>query len=182
MRHVTFYHLQTGLLNGVSLLCSDDAAVALNVPKDHAPIDHPPGAQLDHRCQRVDLSKIAAEDDARATEWKAVLDNNRLRRTTGATVEDPPAPPRTLAALRHVVDYQPPAPGADHEWNAAARRWELTAAESKRRARQALARSLESQQHGLVRRLVLDLTDADARAKLKALHDEIAGLSSQEGE
>ena len=58
MRHVTFYHGESGVLNGVSLLVSDDTAVELNekLYPGHKAIDHPPDGLFDHRTQRVDVT------------------------------------------------------------------------------------------------------------------------------
>jgi hypothetical protein len=39
MRTVSFYHRDTGLLNGSHVIASDDNAVALNTPPDHIAID-----------------------------------------------------------------------------------------------------------------------------------------------
>lgn len=39
MRSVSFYHKDTGLLNGSHLMVSNDHMVALNTPPDHLPID-----------------------------------------------------------------------------------------------------------------------------------------------
>lgn len=80
-----------------------------------------------------------------------------------------------------VVEYQPPPPSADHEWNAATKRWQLTAAAQKRHGDALQARALEGQQHSLVRRLALNPNDADARARLQALHDQITLLEDQQG-
>lgn len=57
MKHVTFYSLETGVLNGVSVLVSDDDAVKLNerLYPGHKAIEHPGGSRLDHRTQRVDI-------------------------------------------------------------------------------------------------------------------------------
>jgi len=58
-----------------------------------------------------------------------------------------------------VVDYQPPQPSADHEWNASAKRWHLSAAVSSRNqardvALAAIAR-LEASQPRAMRDFVL---------------------------
>lgn len=82
MRHVTFFHKETGLLHHVSVLVSDDAAVALNTPHDHIAIDHPPEGILDRLSQRVDVTtgEVVAyqpprpsnnhEWDERSKRWK----------------------------------------------------------------------------------------------------------------
>lgn len=66
MRHVTFYHAGTGILNGVSVLVSDDKAVELNekLYPGHKAIDHPVDGRLDHLRQRVDVSAPPDGDGA----------------------------------------------------------------------------------------------------------------------
>lgn len=56
MKRVTFYHQDTGVLNGVTLSVSEPEAIALNTPADHVAIEHPPEGDLDHLCHRIDLS------------------------------------------------------------------------------------------------------------------------------
>lgn len=72
-----------------------------------------------------------------------------------------------------VVDYQPPQPDDDHEWDDEARRWVLTAAASERIAQVAAARAkiaeLERKQARRVRELL-----AESDPQLKAIDDEIA--------
>jgi hypothetical protein len=177
VKHVTYFDPATGLLTGVSHMLSDDSAVALNTPKGFIAIEHPQGGMLDHMCQRVDLEKLKAEEDAAATAWQAVKDENRLKRTAGGDPgEDPPPPARSIASIAHVVDYQPAAPSSDHEWNITSKRWQPNAAMRQRAADALLARHLEGVQHGLVRRLTLNPADTEARTKLHALHDQITAL------
>lgn len=81
-----------------------------------------------------------------------------------------------------VVDYQPPQPSAEHEWNADTKRWALNvAAQAKLDARHsALAQigALEGGQHRKVREAVLAIADAShpAVAPLQALDAQIAAL------
>jgi hypothetical protein len=51
VRTVSFFHKETGALHSNQLICSDDAAVALNTPADHIAID----GHHDYLCKRVDL-------------------------------------------------------------------------------------------------------------------------------
>ena len=79
-----------------------------------------------------------------------------------------------------VIDYQPPAPDANHEWNSAARRWQLTAAvqaaiDQRARASARIAQ-LEVSQHRAVRDAALGF--AGAIARLQSIDDEIAALRS----
>jgi hypothetical protein len=76
-----------------------------------------------------------------------------------------------------VVDYQPPQPSPDHEWDARSRRWSLGHAARTRldavRARELRRTDLVSQQHDLVRRLTLNPSDREARESLGALDAEL---------
>lgn len=56
MKHCAFYHKETGILHPVSVLLSDDSALAANVPPDHVPIDQPPEGPLDMLSQRIDVA------------------------------------------------------------------------------------------------------------------------------
>jgi hypothetical protein len=130
MKTVTFYHRETGMLDGSQLICSDDSLVALNTPADHIAIE---GA-FDHLCQRVDV-------------------------TTGA-----------------VVDYQPPQPDADHEWNADTKRWQLNADTQARQAASAaaLGQILLLEARGIRAARELALGVAGAVDRLTALDAQIA--------
>jgi hypothetical protein len=98
--------------------------------------------------------------------------------TPGATFREP-SPPLFVATAAHVVDYQPPAPSPDHEWNPTSKRWELSAAalvaQEVRRAALTKIAALTDQQHDLVRRLIL-APDEGTRTQLRALDVEIDGL------
>lgn len=139
MRHVTFYHKESGKLHGLTVLVSDDSAIANNTPPDHIPLDQPPIGMHDPLSQRVDVE-------------------------TGK-----------------VIDFIPPAPSDQHEWNPNSKRWVLSAAAQARNsaARAAAARlhELISQQHSFVRRLILDPTDASARTALAAIDAEANSLT-----
>lgn len=77
-----------------------------------------------------------------------------------------------------LIDWQPPQPSSDHEWNAEMRRWVLTAAAADRHRRriEALARieQLERSQHRAIREAALG--QAGAGDRLKAIDQEIAQL------
>lgn len=74
-----------------------------------------------------------------------------------------------------VLDWQPPAPDADHEWNASLRRWMKKAAiverEMRRAATQAQIDALERQQQRRVRELL-----AESDPRLKAIDQQIEAL------
>jgi hypothetical protein len=179
MRVHSFYDAATGIFSGrtFSTNWADDAAhlaaLRVNTPVGHAAAT----GKFDHLSQRVDLDKLKADDDAAATAWAAKKDENRLKRTAGGDPgEDPPPPARVIASDKHVVDYQPPSPGPDFEWNAAAKRWQLNASARQRSVDKAAADHLRSQQHDLIRTLTLDPGNAEARARLQALHQQITAL------
>lgn len=78
-----------------------------------------------------------------------------------------------------IVDHQPPQPSADHEWDAATRRWQLTAVaasrEADRQAARARIQALEQSQHAAVRDAIL----GRGSEKLAAIDAEIAELQKQ---
>lgn len=88
---------------------------------------------------------------------------------------------RVDIATGELIDYQPPAPSADHEWNAETKRWQLNiAAQSKvdnHYAAMAGIARLEAAQHRAVREFALGLPGAADR--LTAINTEIAALRAQ---
>jgi hypothetical protein len=80
-----------------------------------------------------------------------------------------------------LVDYQPPQPSPDHEWNAEAKRWQLTAAAAKKgadaEAARAMIMQLEASQHRVIREIMLG--DPDATARLKDIEGKIQELRKQ---
>ena len=84
-----------------------------------------------------------------------------------------------------VVDWQPPEPSPDHEWDAQTKRWQLSAAAAEREARRAQAlariRALEALQHRALREAVLGIAPSEEdRARgamtLAEIDQEIAAL------
>lgn len=77
-----------------------------------------------------------------------------------------------------VVDYQPPQPTADHEWNADEKRWNLTQDALTRRHLHAMAvdgiLTLENKQLRAMREYMLG--DTTAVRRLKDIDDQIAAL------
>lgn len=79
-----------------------------------------------------------------------------------------------------VVQYQPPQPSDDHEWNPTTKRWQLNAAAQSRldavtTAKTRLAALMEPERH-LMRQLILDPANAAARQSLQAIDAEINQL------
>jgi hypothetical protein len=78
-----------------------------------------------------------------------------------------------------LVDWQPPQPSTEHEWNDNAKRWHLSAAAQKRNADRAATRARIAElerdvQPGLLRAVALD--QDGAKERLAALDAEIACL------
>jgi hypothetical protein len=84
-------------------------------------------------------------------------------------------------ATGNLIDYQPPQPTDDHEWNAQTKRWQLSAVAAGKLNRSSAARArvaqLEASQHRHVREHCLGI--AGAAEKLKVIDDEIFSLRSQ---
>lgn len=79
-----------------------------------------------------------------------------------------------------VVDYQPPQPSPDHEWNATAKRWRKKAEAVRRQSLRDNARAtidaIESKQGRAMREALLELlpVGSEARKSLQQIEDEIA--------
>lgn len=89
-----------------------------------------------------------------------------------------PLTQRVDIATGQVIDYQPPAPSVDHEWNADTKRWQLSAAvvataEARTVALAAIV-SLETQGIRSMRELALGLPGAQER--VTAIDAQIAKL------
>lgn len=139
MRSVSFYHRDTGAIHPVSIVASDESAIALNTPADHVAIDNPvDGSVHDWQSRKVDVK-------------------------TG-----------------EVVDYQPPQPSPNHEWNSTTKRWQQNLAtrerESRRRDAHARIAALADEERHLIRRLALNAFDAEAKERLAKIDSEIAEL------
>jgi hypothetical protein len=78
-----------------------------------------------------------------------------------------------------VVDYQPPAPSVDHEWDEVTQRWQLNAAALAKVQVAAAAhfriRELRDSQHDIIRAAVLG--DRSALDQLRSIDTEISELS-----
>lgn len=82
-----------------------------------------------------------------------------------------------------VIDYQPPEPSSDHEWNVEKKRWVLGAKAQELRNRQAVARSritvLETSQARAIRESILGPGSeqyAEAKRRLQEIENEIQQL------
>ncbi|MBX5462033.1 MAG: hypothetical protein IRZ28_13210 [Steroidobacteraceae bacterium] len=91
-----------------------------------------------------------------------------------------PLSQRVDLETKQVVDWQPPQPSADHEWNSETRRWvkrvEVIASEVKRAQARAQIEALEVKQMRPLRELLVDPNDTGARARLQSIDAEIAAL------
>lgn len=85
-------------------------------------------------------------------------------------------------ASGQVVDYQPPQPSDEHEWHVETRRWRLNIAATAERDAACAARlritALANTERHLMRRLVLDPSDSEARHALAAIDDELLTLDA----
>lgn len=79
-----------------------------------------------------------------------------------------------------VVDWQPPAPSDEHEWQPDERRWQLKPAAARREAdavnAQRRIEALERRQLRSLRELLIDNSNAAARRELATIEDEITAL------
>jgi hypothetical protein len=77
-----------------------------------------------------------------------------------------------------VIDYQPPQPTLDHEWNVLAKRWRLTPAKQLARDASVTAQGrIEALERGALRTLrEVALGKPGATARLQAIDDQIAAL------
>jgi hypothetical protein len=155
MRRFHFYHADTGILHHtcVSINAPDAESVeAQNCPPGHRVIE----GTFDERIHRVDISAPPELVDA----------FNQHNQPIGKRI------------VHKVVDYIPPAPSPDHEWNADTKRWQLSAAVRAKAASkaEALARieALRASQHDVVREILLG--NKDARTRLQEIHDNIKAL------
>jgi hypothetical protein len=84
-------------------------------------------------------------------------------------------------ATGKVVDYQPPAPTADHEWNATTKRWQLnTTAADKATVSATAKREIERLNRDSVAPLrELALGMPGAKEKLQAIQDQVAIFEKQ---
>lgn len=173
MKSASFYDKETGLFNGTLFVGSDDAAIALNIPEGHAAIE----GHHDHMCKRVNV-----EAHSRHLALRAAFEVERIT----SVFQDSPLEVRQKrqaeidsAAAAVLIDYQPPAPSTDHEWDSTSKRWNLSAAAQAkaqgRQAAQARIAELTASQHQHVRELLLG--SLSARPRLQSIQDEIAMLS-----
>lgn len=168
MRLYSFYDAQTGLFTGgtfstnVAEPCAHSSSVAANTPAGCAAIE----GRFDHLAQRLDVERVAREDSDALTAW--------------SEHKDGPAPSPVVATAAHMIDYQPPAPSADHEWSASTKRWQLSAAAQANATAVAVAKArhaaLIAGQHDDLRRAVLG--DAAALARLQAIEEQVMALQS----
>lgn len=80
-----------------------------------------------------------------------------------------------------VVDWQPPQPSPDHQWDQQSRRWQLSASAQERQAARAEAleriAALEAAQHRAVRELLLELaSEHPGLNRLQEIDTQIAQL------
>jgi hypothetical protein len=84
-------------------------------------------------------------------------------------------------ATGRLVDYQPPPPTPEHEWNAVTKRWQpnakAQAANAHEAARVAARARVAEEERDLVRRLTLEPLEAD-RTRLREIDAELRALDA----
>jgi hypothetical protein len=182
MRRFHFYQADTGVLhqNCVSINAPNaEKAAAGNCPPGHEIIE----GNFDYLSQRVDVAAVAADHAtqlsphaSRVAEMRAAL----VPSMPGGIFREP-APAPIIATAAHIVDYQPPAPSAEHEWNATTKRWQLNAAATAkaqaRTAALATIATLDMQSIRATRELALGVPGALER--VAAIDAQIATLRGQ---
>ncbi len=82
-----------------------------------------------------------------------------------------------------VIDWQPPQPDADHEWNPERRRWvkrsDVRARENERARVLAEIAQLEASQTRPLRELLIDPNNVTAHTRLRAIDERIVTLRAQ---
>jgi hypothetical protein len=92
---------------------------------------------------------------------------------------------RVNVATGEVIDYQPPAPSDDHEWNAETKFWQVKTAvldkQNKRSHALYQIAALEASQQRVIRELVLNLagTKVFAEGELSATRDRLHDIDTK---
>jgi hypothetical protein len=96
-----------------------------------------------------------------------------------------PLSKRVNIATGELMDYQPPTPSSEHEWNPTTKRWQLSAAAAERESKRSLAfnriEHLENSQARALRELAVGTPaeKLEAEKRLQAAYAEIATLRLQ---
>lgn len=183
MKSFHFYEEATGVFcDGSIVLNQHDGHAATaqrNAPPGHKAIE----GRFDRLSQRVDIAKVATEQRAQLDSHAATVEAMHEAYVPvhmGGSVSEfrVPAPPVFMANAAHVIDYQPPQPSPEHEWNHDTRRWRLSESAQAKVEASVIARAriaaLEASQHSEVRKALLG--DRTAMGALQAIEDEIVGL------
>jgi hypothetical protein len=168
MNSYSFYHKETGVIHPKQLGTDDPSQVPGNTPADHIAIE----GHYDHLCTRVDVDLHR--------QFLALQQEPELPYRDQEPQRDPAPRQAKLDALwaNVLVDYQPPAPSADHEWDGETKRWRLSAATTAKAQARAAAlvaiAALETQGIRPMRELTLGLPGAQER--LASIDSQIAAL------
>ena len=178
MKYYRLFDNTSGLIHPMVIKATSVKDALAHEIQNHSLIE----GEIDHLSQRVDVEKAQAQrDQAQAAHREKAL---AVRSGITSAGESPPevAPVPFVATAECLVDYQPPQPSADHEWNPESRRWTLSETVRQRNEARtaALARIavLEAAQLRPMRELALNPQNAEARQRLEAIETEIAGLRS----
>lgn len=193
MQMYSLYDAHTGLFTGNTF--GTDAGK--NSVHANALAGHTPPGQLaiegihDHLSRKVDLAAVARMAALQEKLARIPLEcPHSVVDACSCNPNDHCAAGRELVAqckaeiadltAAHVVDYQPPQPSPDHEWNLGAKRWQVSAAVQERAAKRQAAltqiAALEARQMRPTRDLLRDPTDIAARARLDSIEAQIAEL------
>lgn len=115
----------------------------------------------------------AVNTDNTAIDIQHLVQENHGSDFAGMADVADPLSQRVDVKTRKLVDYQPPAPSNDHEWDGATRRWHLSMAAQQRQVVAAKIKALEDEQHRPLRELTLDPTNAAARQRLESIEASI---------
>lgn len=171
VRHL--FDIRTGLITGRSMRASEEV-LALNCPAGFGWV----AGVKDWRSQRVDLDVYAIIQQLQA----GIAEEADASRLEAAKAE------MSTHEQRLLIDYVPPSPGDEHEWNRDRKRWVLRADVSERRSRrsQAIAdiQKLEQSSLRALREVKLaelkgQNPEAQSVERLERIEQQIASLREQ---
>lgn len=152
MKRWFFFDTNTGLFNGSHFATNEHECLINNIPAGLRELE----GIFDPLSQRVDLDVLKQIDKLDAEKDAALIEGLKAKL---------------------VVDYQPPQPDEDHEWNADAKRWQIKPDIAKKRqviaAAQAEIDRMEQSQLRALRELLLDPDNANAKERLQSIDEQI---------
>jgi hypothetical protein len=119
----SFYHETSGVLHANTIVVdapNAEAVAQLNCPPGHKPIE----GNFDPLSQRIDVD--LHRQFATIPHITRIYQPGEPHETREVAAQH--RAERDALWAKVVIDYQPPAPSADHEWNGDTKRWQLSAA------------------------------------------------------